>query len=343
MNFAKYQIKQGNAAKVIILTKKRSNGWAYLEKEMQIIYFPFSTYAFGILAFIPYLLFSKNRNIDYTFTSQTIINGIIGFSKKLGFFKNTHIILRESNSIFELLSGLKLKIYSLFYSLGYSKSTLVICQTEYMKNKLISALPKLTKKINLAVVPNPIDFLDIEYKTKEIVPGLKDKSYLVAAGRLVPAKGFDILIDAFKNISNKFPDMELIILGEGRDKEILEHKSKVLGLENRISFPGYVSNVYPFFKEAEACIVSSRIEGFPNVLLQMMSQNTKAICTLSAGGIENIEGIFTCIPNNSIELENTITNCLNSETDKNRNVFDEYLKKRTQDAFYNNIMNHVKV
>ncbi|MCG2461180.1 glycosyltransferase [Flavobacteriaceae bacterium F89] len=211
-----------------------------------------------------------------------------------------------------------------------------------MKNQLILSLPKLSKKLNLTVIQNPVDFGDIKSKSKENIGRLKDKRYLVAAGRLVPAKGFDILIDAFHNISGQFHDLELIILGAGKDKENLEQKRNLLGMENIITFPGYVTNVYPYFKEADACVLSSRIEGFPNVLLQMMSQNTKAVATLSAGDIENIPGIFTCKPGNPEELSAAIKNCLLSNTDVNRSVFDDYLKGRTQEMFYSKIMEQIK-
>ncbi|MET6991010.1 glycosyltransferase [Sediminicola arcticus] len=341
MNLAKYLVKNGNKAQVIILTKKNKKGWIHLENEMKIIYFPFANYIWGILYFIPYLFFFHKQKTDYTFTSQTLINGTLGFSKKIGFFKNTKIIVRESNSIFDLFKGPKLMLYSLFYRIGYSKSSLVICQTEYMKTQLVTALPKLFEGIKVQVIPNPIDFLEIETKAKVTIKALKNKKYLVAAGRLVPAKGFDILIEAFNKVSLKIPDLELIILGAGKDQKKLEEIRDSLGLEDKITFPGYVPNVYPYFKEAEACILSSRIEGFPNVLLQMMSQNTKAVATLSAGGIEDIPGIFKCAPNNIEELSHAIIDCLQNNTEKNRSIFDGYLQGRTQDSFYKAIISNI--
>jgi glycosyltransferase involved in cell wall biosynthesis len=341
MNFAKYNVKIGNKSQVIILTKKNKEGWLHLENDMKINYLPFSNYIFGILFFIPYLLFINKSRIDYTFSSQTLINGTLGFSKKIRILKNTTIIVRESNSIFDLFKGIKLKLYSFFYRLGYANTSLVICQTEYMKLQLITALPKLFEGINVEVIPNPIDFQDIKTKAKETIESLNDREYLVAAGRLVPAKGFDILINAFYKISQMNPNLELIILGAGKDQKKLEDLRDTLELKNKISFPGYVSNVYPYFKEAKACVLSSRIEGFPNVLLQMMSQNTKAVATLSAGDIDNIPGIFTCPPNDKEALCDSILECLGSNTDQNRSIFDTYLKGRTQDSFYTEIISNI--
>src|SRR5690606_21926313 len=85
------------------------------------------------------------------------------------------------------------------------------------------------------------------------------------------------------------------------------------------------------------CVMSSRIEGFPNVLLQMMSQNNKVVSTLSAGGIKEMDGIFTCKTNDVTSLSHTIIECLKSNTDENRYIFDKELKKRTIDTFANEI------
>ncbi|MGJ8685719.1 MAG: glycosyltransferase, partial [Nonlabens sp.] len=279
---ALYLSKNEQACRVIILSKKTSKGWDELEKKFDIIYFPFNSYFIGVLCLIPYLLFKNYDNVSYTFSSQTIINGTIGLAKRLGVIK-AKVILRESNSIFKLLNGYKLKIYSLFYSLGYKGSSLVITQTDYMKNQLIEALPTLTEKLNIKTISNPFNFEDINSRTGVIAKEYENKKFIVAAGRLAPAKGFDILIDAFKLIALKYPHLNLIILGEGSERDNLTAKIDNLGLKENIHMPGYVKNVYAYFEKAQACVLSSRIEGFPNVLLQMMSQNTAIAATLSAG------------------------------------------------------------
>ena len=308
---------------------------------MKISYLPFKSYIFGALALIPFLTISNYNKADYTFSSQTIINGTLGLAKRLGILK-AKIILRESNSIFELLSGFKLKIYSLFYNLGYKGSSLVICQTDYMKDQLVKALPDLTLKMNLVTVANPFNFDDVQSKSGALAPDFKNKRFLVAAGRLAPAKGFDLLITAFSEIQKEHIYLELIILGEGGDRQLLDEQIHQLDLQQSVHLPGYVRNVYSYFRAAEACILSSRIEGFPNVLLQMMSQNTTVVATHSAGGIDEISGIFTCPPEDTKALENSILEALETKTEHNRKIFDAFLKSRTQIAFYSKMMQYIE-
>ncbi|MEO9890992.1 glycosyltransferase [Aurantibacter sp.] len=334
---ATYLYEKQNDCTVIILTRKESLGWASLENKMNVIYLPFNSYVVGVLILPFYLMFNK-IHIDYTFSSQTIINGMLGFSKRLGIIESGKVILRESNSIFDLLSGYKLKFYSLFYKLGYKGSSMVICQTRYMKAQLEKSLPKLSQKLNLKTIPNPFNFDDICKKSGELSEELQKKSFIVAAGRLAPAKGFDLLLEAFKLVRIDFPELHLVILGEGADREMLTKKAKDLGMENSVIMPGYVNNVYSYFKEAKACVLSSRIEGFPNVLLQMMSQNNSVVSTLSAGGIDEIPGIYTCAPKDVGGLRNTITKALNADNDKNKILFKQYLEVRTLNSFINQIL-----
>ncbi len=335
-SLAQYVSDQGGQCSVVVLTKRHSLGWAVAENSMHIIYFPFSSYFLGILYLLPHLIWHRKRyrKVDYTFSSQTLINGTVGLAKRLGLLKKAKVIVRESNSIFDLLSGYKLKIYALFYNLGYRGSDLVICQTEYMKQQLRKSLPKLTSKLNLHVIPNPFNFEDIATKSEDILPELRDKKFLVAAGRLAPAKGFDMLIDAFYEINQTRPDLNLVILGEGKDRELLQNKVQQLNLEEKVTLPGYVQNVYSYFKVAEVCVLSSRIEGFPNVLLQMMSQNTKIVATLSAGGIDEIPGLFTCPIENINLLREAIETALDSPSENNAPVFEALLKQRTLAGFY---------
>ena len=341
INIFKYLVDIGQNCYTICLTKKNMGCWEFMETKGRVIYLPFSnTHAkFAYIFLLPVLIYVfLSKNILYSFTSQTLINSSIGFFKRLGFLKRTKVIVRESNSIFKLMTGLKLKRYELSYNVGYSGVDLVICQTAFMKNQLIEGLPWLPKKVNICVIDNPINLEVINEKAKEQIKGLEQKEFIVAAGSLHPKKGFDILLNSFSQFHEQYPSIELYILGEGKERGALTEQIKSLDLEDAVFLKGFISNVYPYFKYAKLCVMSSRIEGFPNVLLQMMSQNHKVVSTISAGGIENIEGIFTAPILDAEKLKDAMIKALNTDTSGNRLLFDSFLEKRDYKSFINKIL-----
>lgn len=289
----------------------------------------------AILEFFNFI--RKNRNWDSIYTSHVYITGLTGMLIKIGLLKKKYFIARESTSIFKRFQGYKLYTYKAMYRLGYSSVDLLICQTDYMKSQLINALPWLEKKIKIRTINNPINLNGIDNENLNEVQALPKLPYLVSAGRLIYEKGFDILIKAFLKLNHNYPHLNLLILGEGNEREYLSKLVQDLGLNDKVHLIGFQSNVYPFFKNAELCIVSSRIEGFPNVLLQMMSQNTKVVSTKCAGGIEDIDGVFTCEIDNVEDLYNTMIRCLNTDTKSYRNLFDIELKKRDITEFVKSV------
>jgi glycosyltransferase involved in cell wall biosynthesis len=133
----------------------------------------------------------------------------------------------------------------------------------------------------------------------------------------------------------------LVILGDGAQKLRLTNQVNQLGLEGEVYLHGFVDNVYPYFKYAKLCVVSSRVEGFPNVLLQMMSQNNKVVSTKCAGGIEDIKGVFIAETDNVGSLETAIKLCLEADTSVNDYIFQQYLKDRSIDNFSLKIENEL--
>lgn len=92
---------------------------------------------------------------------------------------------------------------------------------------------------------------------------------LVAAGHLGSWKGFDILIDAMK-ILLKSRKARLLILGDGPCRVDLEKQVVFNGLTDWIKLPGFVENPLKYYRNADVFVLSSRVEGLPNVLVEAM-------------------------------------------------------------------------
>ena len=178
---------------------------------------------------------------------------------------------------------------------------------------------------------------------KDLPDIIKNKKFIVAAGRLAPVKGFDLLIKAFEKIRKVDSDLHLVILGEGDERKNLEELAGKIGLTDYVHLPGYVSNVYPYFHRAHMCVLSSLLEGFPNVLLQMMSQNERVVATTSAGDIDTIPGLTLCPPGNLNGLEEAMLSALKEDLGAaRRTLFDNYLKKRSIENFYNETLSLIR-
>ncbi len=111
-------------------------------------------------------------------------------------------------------------------------------------------------------------------------------NYFLSVGRLTKQKNFDFLISAFKVISKSHTDLELIILGEGEERENLEAKIKELNLTNIVHLKGFESNVFNYMKNAKGLILPSIYENPGHVLIEAAACNCPIISSNCPTGPE---------------------------------------------------------
>lgn len=324
-----YQLAQKEVQVICLTRRSTKNGWKDFKGKIR--YFKTSNVFVG---FMLLSLYTFNKKFHLVFSSQVYINGLLGFLRSLRWYKTSKLIVRESTTIFLRFKGWRLWTYKLFYKIGYHNSDLIICQTELMQQQLITHVPSL-KTNNIQVLQNPISLIDITNKAELTADfGNIEGEFIVGLGRMVSAKGFDILIHSFNQISEQYPNLKLLILGDGPERGLLENLVNQYKLTEKVLMPGYSFNPFPYLKAASVGVVSSRIEGYPNILLQMMALNNNIVCTNCAGGVEEIKGIGLCDTNDIESLTNALLAALStSETNKNRPLFDAYLSKSSIDTF----------
>lgn len=127
---------------------------------------------------------------------------------------------------------------------------------------------------NVQIVPNPVC---IPPPGKSLQ---RSKPYMLAVGSLDNQKRFDDLIKAYASfIKLNDDDYELIILGEGKERESLMELAVNLGVESSIELPGFVDDPFMYMREAAVFVLSSAWEGLPNVLLQAMACGAPVVAT----------------------------------------------------------------
>lgn len=113
---------------------------------------------------------------------------------------------------------------------------------------------------------------------------------IVAMGRLVAQKDFATLIRGFASIADR-TDARLIILGEGPERAALQAMIDAAGLNQRIDLHGFVDNPLPWLRRAAMFVLSSRFEGFGNVLVEALACGTPVVSTdCPHGPSEILEG-----------------------------------------------------
>ncbi len=143
--------------------------------------------------------------------------------------------------------------------------------------------------IPIEVIPNALAY--------EMIRGLAERAdnprpdsrtrIVVAVGRFVWEKGFDLLVRSFRSVSEGIPEARLEIVGDGPLRAELESLVNSLGLATRVSFTGFLENPYAVMKRADVVVVPSRWETFGNVIGEAMILG-KPVVAAACGGSEDL-------------------------------------------------------
>lgn len=220
------------------------------------------------------------RKPDIVFSGFGEVNAYMSLFIKL--FPQVKFIARETNVVSQHVTKKEIKFFYTFYN-NYHQ---IIAQSDDMMNDLINNFKVCHSKI--IKINNPVDF---DFINEKLLNSNKPESFrynyknVVAIGNLSARKGFDNLLKVFSRLKNE--NIILHILGDGKDREILHQMKDFLGLRN-IVFHGRQENPYQFLKYADLFILSSRYEGFPNVLLEAGACGTYSLANNCLGGINEI-------------------------------------------------------
>jgi glycosyltransferase involved in cell wall biosynthesis len=133
-----------------------------------------------------------------------------------------------------------------------------------------SALPRQLKA-KAVVIPNPVAL------PEKLVRSPSREIRFAAVGRLERQKGFDLLLEAFSRVAPQLPESSLVIFGEGPERTPLERQAQALGIVDRVRMPGTTKAPGDWLSAGDIFVLSSRFEGFPNVLLEALAAGMAAV------------------------------------------------------------------
>lgn len=167
-------------------------------------------------------------------------------------------------------------LWSLLRRLTYPFADVLAVQSNALLQWGRGIMPRASA---VEVVPNPV---------RPMAPFLRRREAsgvptIVAAGRLVPSKGFDLLMTAFASLADEFPAWKLVILGEGDERGRLEELGRQLRIADRLTLAGWHREPGEILRTADLFVLSSHYEGFPNVLLEAMACGLPVVATDCCG------------------------------------------------------------
>jgi glycosyltransferase involved in cell wall biosynthesis len=109
---------------------------------------------------------------------------------------------------------------------------------------------------------------------------------ILAAGRLIRQKGFDLLIKAFDELND--PEARLLIVGSGPEERALRRQAAAARSPSSISLVGYVHDIRPFLDAARLFILPSRFEGYGAVIIEALGAGRPVIATASTPAVDDV-------------------------------------------------------
>lgn len=269
INLAKYWTSLGHSVEFVLLDKS-GELLGLLPKEVTIHELKSKRIFQSLIPLIGYL---RRKSPDVTIsamwplTTVTIIAWLFSMKKgKLFVSDHTHLTNSRKEELKIPYLFLKLTI-----ALTYPLATRIIAVSEGVRRD-ISKIGSIPKK-RISTIYNPVSHgIPLKRISRDESLNIwKDtNSYrILSVGSLIEQKNFRYLIDSF-SLLVKEHEAQLIILGEGPQRQLLEDQISSLNLEENITLRGFEIDTYPFYQSADIFVLSSKWEGFGNVIVESL-------------------------------------------------------------------------
>ena len=249
-----------------------------------------------VLKKFPKLLYRtklKNKIYDIEFAAihgmrDEILNSPLKSSKK---------IVWIHNDLSEVKGYSEDEIKKFF---GFDK---ILVISEKIKALFQNLAQNEAEKYKIERIYNPLDTDEILSKAEKAVKNYHFDTTVptfISVGTVFPQKGFDRLLKVHKKLLDEGLKHKILIVGDGYDFDNIKALKHSLNIDETATMLGFTDNPYPYFKNADFYILSSRYEGFPTVLFEAITLKKKIIATNVSGVKEMLnDGKYGIITENS--------------------------------------------
>ncbi len=291
-------IKQNKVIKVVLVSDCLANGGAEKVHALLSGYFHKAGLEVHNCIFIDWVTYDHSGSLLNLGKVSSSSNAIVRRIKKLwafrAFIKQNHfdvvidfrmreLFWREyffskfvypENVLYSVRSGI-LEFYfpkAPFLARLIYKNRLIITVSKAIQQRILDR-----KYADKAIyMYNPIDFKSIALLKQEHT--VAEEKYILAVGRMNDdVKQFDKLITAYAKSVLPGQNIKLVLLGEGQNRSRYQELASNLGVSTKVVFKGSVMNPFPYYKGALYMVLSSKNEGFPNVIIESLAVGTPVI------------------------------------------------------------------
>ena len=220
----------------------------------------------------------STREPDILYSMMTEPNVVAVLAHRLS-ISDSRLVVSEHNMLSHSSESVKDQLARAGAWALYPFADNVVAVSEGVRDDLVANTRLVSADIS--VIYNPVDVASIRELATHPVKNewLTDSSLdvVLAGGRHEPQKGFDTLLDAFAQIDKE--DVRLVLFGTGPETEPLQAHAAALGIDDRVSFPGFVENPFALMASAEVFVLSSEYEGFGLVLIEALACGCPVVST----------------------------------------------------------------
>lgn len=241
------------------------------------------------IPFLSYKLYryckKNNINTSIAFLNRpcyinALMRSLWRFKGNIIMCERTHqtTMLKHNNVLYRTISKNLVRF-------SYKRADLILANSYAMKADLMDNFKVQTP---IQVIHNPIDLDFIKQQATHPTPIHFDPGtfYFITVGGFRKEKNYEILIQAFYIL--KHLPVKLLIVGSGALEDVIKKKVSDLGLTDKIVFCGFDNNPFKYVKKSDCFVLSSYVEGFPNVLLEALACGIPIVSTDCKSGPREI-------------------------------------------------------